>query len=171
MDLLRAGEVRPTAQLIAEHAQVSVRSVFQHYQDMEALYASLVDSQSRYLVPLLELRSDGDLNERLGALVTQRAGLFEAIAPVRRSLGPRQLESAAVQRQLRALSKELRAQVERQFAPELATSDPATRTTDVDALDAAASYDTWRHLREQAELSRDRAADTLSLMLGRLLPD
>ena len=40
--LVEAGDVRPTAPRIAGRAGVSVRSVFQHFDDLSALYTAVV---------------------------------------------------------------------------------------------------------------------------------
>ncbi|MCB0988145.1 MAG: TetR/AcrR family transcriptional regulator, partial [Acidimicrobiales bacterium] len=39
--LLAEGDLRPTAPRISERASVSVRSVFQHFDDLETLYAAV----------------------------------------------------------------------------------------------------------------------------------
>ena len=41
--LLEAGNAKPSARAIAEHAGCSVRTVFQHFDDMEVLYATCVE--------------------------------------------------------------------------------------------------------------------------------
>src|SRR5438309_12111230 len=86
LSLLQEGDMRPTAPRIAERAGVSLRSVFQHFADREALLFAVADQQ------LLELRKmtrrlsgDGPLAERIDAFVKQRCRVLEAIAPVRRA--------------------------------------------------------------------------------------
>src|SRR5687768_11953208 len=41
--LVEDGDLRPTAPRIAERAGVSVRSVFQHFVDLESLFAAVAD--------------------------------------------------------------------------------------------------------------------------------
>ena len=43
--LIEAGELRPSAARIAERAGVSLRSVFQHFKDVESLFAAMADRQ------------------------------------------------------------------------------------------------------------------------------
>ena len=45
--LIEAGELRPSAARIAERAGVSLRSVFQHFRDVESLFAAMADRQRR----------------------------------------------------------------------------------------------------------------------------
>ncbi len=45
LTLLDEGELRPTAERIAERAEVSERSVFQHFPDREALFEAVARQQ------------------------------------------------------------------------------------------------------------------------------
>ena len=45
-ELFKQGIYAPTTKQIAEQAQTSVRSIFQHFEDMETLYADLVAVQT-----------------------------------------------------------------------------------------------------------------------------
>ena len=49
--LLEEGGAKPSAKEIAERAGVSLRSVFQHFDDMEALYAECVRQQYAKIAP------------------------------------------------------------------------------------------------------------------------
>ncbi|NCV76101.1 TetR family transcriptional regulator, partial [bacterium] len=42
LELLEEGVLRPRAQEIAKRADVAVRTVFQHFDDMEGLYAEIL---------------------------------------------------------------------------------------------------------------------------------
>ena len=57
--LLHDGEERPTAKQIAQRAGVSVRSIFQHFDDLEGLYADLVKVQAARVEPLVEAMEHG----------------------------------------------------------------------------------------------------------------
>jgi AcrR family transcriptional regulator len=58
---------------IAERAEVSVRSIFRHFPDLEALYLSVADAQLRgILADLQPVRTEGNLDERISALVSER---------------------------------------------------------------------------------------------------
>ena len=41
LDLIHAGNLQPTAQQVADHAKVGIRSVFRHFEDMESIFASV----------------------------------------------------------------------------------------------------------------------------------
>src|SRR5512133_1697488 len=53
LELLDAGDVRPTAERIAARAGVSERTVFQHFRDREALFEAAARRQYERVVPTL----------------------------------------------------------------------------------------------------------------------
>lgn len=165
--LLHEGEARPTAKQIAQRAGVSVRSIFQHFDDLEGLYADLVKVQATRVQPLVDaVHVDGDLPARCAALAHQRARLFEAIRPIRHAVGTRARTSPVIAGRIRELSATLEAQVREQFAPEL--SGPGTEHLAV-AADVLASFDAWDHLRGQHGLDPETAERVLGRSLERLL--
>src|SRR4029450_8701570 len=50
--LIESGELRPSAARIAQRAGVSLRSVFQHFSDVESLFAAAASRQTERLSPL-----------------------------------------------------------------------------------------------------------------------
>jgi TetR/AcrR family transcriptional regulator, regulator of autoinduction and epiphytic fitness len=91
LELLQGGHLRPTAAEIAERAGVSLRSVFQHFEDLESLYAAVADAQMERLLRYISPEAGaGPLAERVSSFVERRAELLETITPVRRAaLGAR----------------------------------------------------------------------------------
>src|ERR1043165_6133853 len=60
LQLINEGDLRPTAPRIAERAKVSLRSVFQHFTDLEALYAAATTREIDIIAGLVEaLPSEG----------------------------------------------------------------------------------------------------------------
>src|SRR3954449_13008343 len=74
LDLLSEGDLRPTAERIAERAGVSPRSVFKHFPDREALFAAAAEIREGRIRELIgDLPAPaGSLDERLDAFVEQR---------------------------------------------------------------------------------------------------
>ena len=54
LDLLNEGDLRPTAARIAERAGVSLRLVFHHFDDLDAIYSELADRQTERVEPLMK---------------------------------------------------------------------------------------------------------------------
>jgi TetR/AcrR family transcriptional regulator, regulator of autoinduction and epiphytic fitness len=170
--LIEAGDLRPTAPRIAERAGVSLRSVFQHFADLEALFAAAADRQLERLQDLVRsIATTGPTRARLDAFVRQRTRLLEAIAPVRRAALLMEPFSVAIAERLRGARALARSEVERAFAPELRRCRPATRRELVAALAAASDWSTWEALRAHQGLSAAAARRIVTRMLGALLTE
>lgn len=168
--LLEAGEPQPTAPRIAAHAGVSLRSVFQHFDDLEALFAAAADRQTERLEALLQpLPATGSVAARIAALAAQRARAYEAIAPVRQAALLQEPFSAEISRRLSGLRAVLRADVARLFATELRRLPAGARREVAAALAAATSFSTWTTLRRHQQLSVATAQRVVARMLHALL--
>lgn len=171
LTLYDGGVVRPTAAEVAERAGVSVRSVHNHFSDMEALATEVSTRQIRRYGHLMSAPdARGGLDERVAALVERRGELFDAVAPVRRAALTWVDTSPAIARNLTRLAAVLREQVEEIFAPELATAGGAGARADLlDAADLLTSWEAWDRLRTQQGASAARARRVLSATLLALL--
>ena len=136
---------------VAARAGVSVRSVHNHFADVEALRAEVAQRQwERYasLIGPAETAED---------LMGQRATFYEAVTPVRRAALLSVHESPTIAANLTRLDRRLRRALERAFAPELRGMAPET----LDALDALLSWDVWNRLRAAQGCSVPRAKGVL----------
>jgi AcrR family transcriptional regulator len=170
--LMEEGELRPTAPRIAERAGVSLRSVFQHFDDMEALFSAAADRQIARMLGLARpVRRDGPLDERIAEFTAQRAELMEAISPVRRSAVLSEPFSAEVAKRLRWVRHRGQVEIERLFAPELAHQPAAKRRELTAALTVASSWSAWEALRSHQELSPTQARRVMARIITALLKE
>jgi len=170
--LLHEGDLRATAPRIAERAGISLRSVFQHFPDMEAIYAAVADRQTvRIRAMTRPIAASESLSKRLAAFVAQRTRVFEAIAPVRRAALLMEPFSPEIAKRLRQARATARREVERVFAAELAARGPARRRDLLAALDVASSWSTWEPLRAHQGLPPERARKVMVHMLSALLSE
>lgn len=154
--LLELGDLRPTAPRVAEQAAVSVRSVFQHFDDLETLHAAVAERLvERVAVLVFPVEPDLPLEERLDRFVRQRALLLETVTPIRRAAEVHGPFSAEIMARLRDGQAFLRAELSHTFGPELALAG-AHRDDLLDGLDAVLSWSTWEGLR--VGRGRDQAA-------------
>ena len=168
--LVDEGDLRPTAPRIAERASVSVRSVFQHFDDLEGLYAAVGDRLVERLSNIVMVVDNTvPFERRLGEVVRQRAILLEAISPVRRAATIHAPFSAEVRSRLQAGHDYLRSEIERAFALELAACAADRRATILDALDTVLSWSTWDNLRTLNGRTQDEASDVLMCMVTAIL--
>jgi AcrR family transcriptional regulator len=153
--LLEEGDLRPTAPRVAERAKVSVRSVFQHFDDLETLHASVAERLvERVAVLVLPVPSDLPLAERLDRFVRQRTLLLEAVTPIRRAADVHGPFSTEITARLRDGQAFLREELVNTFEPELRAAGDE-RDDVLDSLDTVLSWATWEGLR--SALGRDQA--------------
>lgn len=166
-DLVRAGELSPSAHRVAVRAGVGVRTVFRHFSEMETLFAEMNQRLLAELQPLRDERPpDGDLGVRLRTLVERRAAIFERIAPYRRSGDVHRWRSPYLQRQHRAATRAMRGELVA-WMPELAGA-PAGR---LDGLDLLLSFEAWDRLRSQQGLSPKRTRAVIEQVALSLVAD
>lgn len=170
--MVEEGDLRPTAPRVAERAGVSVRSVFQHFDDLPSLYTALsrrvAERMGALLVPVDPALPTA---ERVGAFVAHRAALLEAMTPYRRAAQVHGPFSPQVREAVAVGSEVLRRDVSDTFAPELAAAGPEVDGELVDALAAAASGATWDALRIEAGASPVAASAAMARTLRALLAD
>lgn len=146
LGLIDEGDLRPTGPRIAERAGVSVRSIFQHFDDLDALFGAVGETVVVRIAGLLTpIDPAWPLERRIRAFVDQRAEVLEAITPVLRAALVFAASSPVIRRQFDDGHRFMVAQVEQVFATELG----AAPASDVlrDALVVALSWPSWDLLR------------------------
>lgn len=170
LDLLQEGDLKPTAERVAERAGVSLRLVFHHFADLEALYAAAADRQFERLRPLIKpIPSDGAFEQRLEIFLRQRVRMWERIAPIRRASLLFEPFSKELSRRLddaRTFAREEAAAV---FRQEIENFPRTARAEVVGALDAASAWQTWEVLRRHQRLSIENARRVTARIISALL--
>lgn len=149
MELVESGLYAPTAEAVAARAEVSLRTVFRHFEEMDNLYMEIVEILFERVAPML----DQPMVARtwpalLDETLDQRAMLFEAIAPyfVTMTLHRHRNKTMASQgRRLVTMSRDL-----------LAVTLPAQLVSDrqlFELMCALLSMETWLRLRETQGLT------------------
>jgi AcrR family transcriptional regulator len=170
LDLLTAGDLRPTAERIAGKAGVSPRSVFKHFPDREALFGAASAIQEERVRELVQAPVDptAPLAERLDVFVDQRARLAEFVSPVRRAALLLEPFSDVVAERLSFARRLAADQVAEVFAPEIEASGDADL---LPALVTIAAWPTWDSLRRHQRLSVNRARSVMRAMLAAQLKE
>lgn len=168
--LVEEGDLRPTAPRIAERAGVSVRSVFQHFDDLPTLYTAVVQRVvERLAVLVVPIDPAQPLDTRILAFVDHRAALLEAVTPFRRAAAVHGPFSPEIRDAVAEGTAFLRAEVEAAFGPELAAASAGPRRELLDALAATTSWALWDALRSEAGDSPVEAQAVVARMLRSLL--
>lgn len=170
LDLVASGDVAPTAQRVADQAGVSVRSVYQHFVDVEGLYAVAV---ARTFASVREASTAVDpslpLPQRVDAFVEARSAVLERLLAFHRSVRLVEPTSERVRGERTAMDRWERDRLGKVFAPELRRTARPRRAQTLAALDALTSAETWDRLRrsgQSARSARQIVRDGVSCMLG-----
>lgn len=162
LDCLEEGLLRPTARDVADRAGVSERGVFRHFDNLRALLETAADIQSeRILRALPPVVVEGPLEDRIEAIVRHSARRNELIAPVRRAALLAEPDSPLIRERLDWLRGEIRRQLRRVFAEELAALPDPERRRRIAALRALLSFAYWDELRRHEKLSVATASRVL----------
>jgi len=164
--LLLEGVLKPTGQVIAERAGVSVRTLWANFKDLEAL---LNETTAYWLAADDELREEVDpklpLDLRIATYCAQRGQRLENIAPAARSAVLGEPFSPALQRSHRMHVTRLRSEIEAVFVQEL----KADREELTYALIAALGWPNWQLLRDDLGLSPEESVAVMSRTCHALL--
>lgn len=166
VDLLAEGDLRPTAERIAERAGVSLRALWLHFAEMESLFAATAaeilvrqDHAFRPVDPTLPLVA------RIDRFCRQRATLLERIAPFARASQLREPFSPVLRDYHSRHISRVVDEIEVLFAGELGAVGPRAARELVPALAAASTWASWSVLRDGLGLRpiRSRAVMTRSV--------
>jgi AcrR family transcriptional regulator len=170
LELLEEGVLRPRAQEIAKRADVAVRTVFQHFDDMEGLYAEILRRQSEriapFLAPLDPHRSTAD---KVRTLVEMRDNMYAIAAPLRRGMIRVEADSTSkiFENALEELRRIMTQQIQQGFVKELhLNTDPYDVLPRIEAI---TSFEMWDHFIQIQDSSRTAVRLHMTIMVMREL--
>ncbi len=169
MELLREGDLEPTARAVAERAGVSLRLVFHHFTEMDDLYHYVAALQLRcQWSELPRISPKLALATRLDRTISHRAALYEEVSPIRRALVRRMASSEGVAATIVAADALLLEGLKETFAPELAALAGSVGFEVIEAMDVVTSWEAWERLRTVSRLQIRGAKRVMTRMLGAL---
>jgi AcrR family transcriptional regulator len=158
IDLTAAGGVSVSAEQVAQRADVGLRSVFRHFNDMDSLYREMSKTVEARIVPIVEQPfSSEDWRGRLEEVIARRAQVFEMIAPFRRAEAAHRHRSRFLEEDTSAFNQRARTVLTAILPPALVADGPR-----FEALDLLLSFEAWDRLRRDQGLDPQRARDTLA---------
>ena len=169
LELLREGS-RPTVAQVAERAGLSERTVYHHFAERDRVLEVAAELQvGRVLSMVQAIPTDLPLDERIRRFVSARATVLEDITPVRRAAMLVEADAPRLRELRDQTLAAARRLTEATFAPELDGLDDDVRLRRIAAIDTAATWVTWEHLRTSIGLSVEEASevvrDTVSAVL------
>lgn len=164
LEIIREGAMTPSAEQVAARAEVGLRTVFRHFDDMDSLYREMsvvIEAELRAIVgrPF----EAPDWPGRLMELVERRGEAFERISPFKRASDTVRHRSPVLADDHERLVRSLRDLLTSVLPPEVA-ADPMR----LEALDLLTSFEAWTRLRLDQGLSTDEARRVLQAAVSRL---
>lgn len=167
LDLVGKGDVSPSAARVAEVAGVGLRSVFRHFEDMDALYREMGEVIEARILPILLQPPAGEgWKDKMFDLVERRAKVFETIMPYRISANLRRFESSYLMQDYRRMLRFESESIEA-YLPQEVRDDAAA----AGGLNVILSFQTWRLLRHDQDLPVEAAKAVVRRLLGAALAE
>jgi len=164
-ELIGKGDLRPSAQRIADQAGVGIRTVFRHFDEMDRLYAEMNERLRTTIAPLLaDNEPSGGVAKRARDLVASRCDVYEQVGPFKRSANVHRQSSPFLQKAHRSMVRDMRADLER-WLPELANAPARV----ANAFEMAVSFEAWDRLRTDQKLSQKDVREALETTVEALV--
>ena len=166
LELIRQGNLVPTAQQVADHASVGIRSVFRHFEDMESIFETASELCHReYRGLFIGGDRSGSLQDRILHATECHANAYETMSNIILSGTARRWNSKVLQQSYLAYQHQLRRDLD-EWLPELESLSDNKRQ----AVDSIASFEMWHRLRNIQALSKSASIEIIIEMLEALMP-
>ncbi len=165
MTLMAKGEMSPSAARVAEEAGVGLRTVFRHFDDMDAIYAEISGILAQQLMPIaMAPYHHSDWRSNVRELAGRRAQIFETMLPFRLAANVRRYSSPFLMGQYAQIVNLERELLLRQIPDHVRSQRLMT-----EALCAALAFQNWSLLRHDQQLTAEEASATIMLMVDGLM--
>ena len=165
MELIAGGDLSPSAARVAEEAGIGLRTVFRHFDDMDALYSEISATIADRVMPIVTAPYAGDdWRANIRDLTKRRVRVFEAMLPFRLAANIKRYQSPFLMGEYTRVVT-----LERELVLRLFPADVLSRRITVEALCAALSFQNWRALRHDQGLSAEDAGTVTAHMVDALV--
>lgn len=165
VELIRQGNLSPTADQVSALARVGQRTVFRHFEDMEAIYQEVTQRVEDRIMPImirpLEARHWED---RVREMADRRWKIYEELLPFRTAGDLKRFNSEVIMQEYRRQLK-LEWTTLSAVLPDAVIADRPLAI----ALNLALSFQCWRRLREDEDLDLDGARAVVMRMIDAAL--
>ncbi|MBL0916187.1 MAG: TetR/AcrR family transcriptional regulator [Sphingopyxis sp.] len=165
MYLIEGGDLSPSAARVAEEAGVGLRTVFRHFDDMDALYREISQIIGERIWPVVTAPyPDNDWRANLRDLTRRRVRVFETMLPYRLAANIKRYQSPYLMGQYGQVVT-----MERELVLRLLPDSVNGDLYFVEALCAALSFQNWRAIRQDQGLSVEDASAVVAHMVDTLV--
>jgi len=163
--LIRSGEMSPSASQVAEAANVSLRTVFRHFEEMDSLRMEMTAQMEAEIRPILQQPFDAeDWRGRLSQLIARRARLYEHVMPVKVAASLRRFQSVYLMQDYERFLMLERAGLQA-VLPKSVLADEVLFS----AIEMTTSFQAWRRMRQDQGLAPADAERVLRYTVDRLI--
>ena len=167
LSLLREGSSAPTVGDVAERAQVSERSVFRYFADVDALLCAAVEAEvGEALAAADEPATPESLDKRVELFVSSRASLFQRLEGALRAIRARVAQTPQIAEPWAAVHDHLGRQRSTLLHADLVRLGP-DHAVFADLVESLASIDSYFELVRRR--GHEGAVTTMQAGLGKLL--
>lgn len=148
-DLFAEGEMYPTAQQVADRSGVSLRSVFRHFQNLDALVRCAMDWFLEHNADLLVFSPPpvgATLDDRIDALVQYRLRLYREAGGYLRAAIARSLADPEIAAKVAAHRRYVAGVIDALLAPELTRMGERDRRLAAAAIHLVIQFEGWEML-------------------------
>lgn len=165
IDLIRAGEMQPAAARVAEKANVGLRTVFRHFEEMETLNREISAIVEAEILPIVEKPFAGKTwREQLDDLLQRRADIYDRIMPLKIAGSLQRFKSPFLMKDYNRFLRMEREGLKRVLPPKI-LNDAVLCS----AIEMATGFQAWRRLRQDQGLSPADALKVARFIIERLL--
>ncbi len=165
--LIGEGNMSPSAVNVAARADVGLRTVFRHFEDMDSIYDEMTAELTKAVTPKIKAPfKTTTWRERLMESVEKRADIYETVFPMKVCMSLRRFQSDFIKAQYERDVSLMRSSLKSILPKEISSN-----RTLFAALETALAFTTWRRLRQDQNLSVENAKESIRLMLNGLVAD
>jgi TetR/AcrR family transcriptional regulator of autoinduction and epiphytic fitness len=155
LSLVETGLLHPNANEVAQHAGVSLRTIYHHFGDLDQLYsASLAQRANQARSHLITIDPSREINERCELIADNRDAIHAEMAPILRAYAADPMRAEQLKNHLEhiALLEAMQGQTRATFVRDLRLlPDP---TAGLLGMETALSFAVWEYLRRMQGVSR-----------------
>ena len=164
IELIDEGYLIPTAQQVAHRADVGIRSVFRHFDDMDSIFETANEIILKDTRPLFEGGDrSGDLDTRVLHAIDKLTGGYRSVKNFMLSGRIRRWNTPIIQKNYTLNQKRLQKELE-SWVPEICDLAECDRQSAY----ALASFDFWLRLHEDQQVSQTDCVKLISRQIRQL---
>lgn len=165
IDLIREGEMSPAAARVAEKADVGLRTVFRHFEEMDTLNREISAIVESEILPLVEKPFTGpNWRAQLEELLERRAHIYERVMPLKIAGSLQRFRSKFLMDDYNRFLRMERMGLKR-VLPQKIMNDAVL----FHAIEMAVGFQSWRRLRQDQGLSPKDALSVMRFTVERLV--